>query len=262
LMAKNKVKEAFDVLARTVREEKIHTKLDEIKKSIVVESRSHLADLIGKNDRGKTRFYPVILAGVAIAALQQLVGINVIFYYGNTLWQSIGFGQEHSTALTLFTSTINVLATIVAVFLIDKVGRKPLLLTGSAGMFASLLAMAIIFAQAPIDNNLNPVLSGPLAYAAVILANLFIVFFAITWGPVLWVMLGEMFNNKIRGVALAAAGLAQWLSNFLVSTTFPPLAQNLGLGGVYGIYAFVAAFSFFFVLNKVKETAGIELEDM
>jgi len=262
LMMKQKVKEALQVLMRTVSEDKAHIKLDEIKEMFFVKHKAKFSDLFGKNVKGKTRLYPAVLAGISIAVLQQLVGVNVIFYYGNSLWQSVGFTAQDSSSLSTVTSVLNVLATVAAIFLIDKKGRKPLLMAGSAGMFISLLVMAISFANAPLDANLNPVFSRSLALTTVIAANLFIVFFAMTWGPVLWVMLGEMFNNKIRGVALSMAGLAQWLANFTVSTTFPPLTENLGLSWTYGIYAFVAIFAFFFVLNNVKETAGKELEEM
>jgi len=101
-----------------------------------------------------------------------------------------------------------------------------------------------------------------MAYTAVISANLFVVFFAFSWGPVCWILLGEMFNNRIRGAALALGGLSQWLSNFAISSTFPILLAKIGLGGAYGIYCFFAFVSIFFVLVKVRETKGKELEDM
>ncbi|HEY0573889.1 MAG TPA: MFS transporter, partial [Pseudonocardia sp.] len=99
---------------------------------------------------------------------------------------------------------------------------------------------------------------GPIAVVA---ANLYVVFFGASWGPVVWVMLGEMFNNKIRAVALAVAAAAQWIANFIVSTTFPPLA-NIGLGLAYGIYTLFAFLAALFVIKYVQETKGKELEDM
>ena len=185
-----------------------------------------------------------------------------LFYYGNVLWQSVGFKEEQSMMLSVLSSVINVLTTVIAIFAIDKAGRKPLLLIGGAGMFVSLALMSFVFGMAQIDVNGHPVLRGASAYAAVISANFYIIFFGMSWGPVMWVMLGEMFNNKIRGAALAIAGLTQWLANFIVSTTFPPLVKWVGLGYSYGIYAFFAFFGFFFVLNKIQETKGKELEDM
>lgn len=136
-----------------------------------------------------------------------------------------------------------------------------MLLVGSLGMFATLLAMAISFGLAPVVDG-QPSLTGMAAWIALGAANLYIVFFGMSWGPVVWVMLGEMFNNRIRGSALAVAGLAQWVANFLVSTTFPPLASGIGLGGAYGIYAFFAFLSIVFVVRAVTETKGKELEEM
>ncbi|MDR0304638.1 MAG: sugar porter family MFS transporter [Chitinispirillales bacterium] len=262
LVAKNRVLEAEKVLKNLIKTDKVKTKIQDIQKTILIGRSSRILDIFCKNEKGKMRLYPVVVAGLTIAALQQFVGINVIFYYGNTLWQSVGFREEQSLILSVLSSVINVLAMIIAIFLIDKVGRKPLLLIGSAGMFVSLATMAFVFTAVQIDTDGVPVLRGISAYTAVVLANIYVIFFGMSWGPVMWVMLGEMFNNRIRTAALAVAGLVQWLANFTVSTTFPSLVKGIGLGGSYGIYAFFAIFSFFFVLNKVQETKGKELEDM
>jgi len=262
LVAKMRISDAENVLKNLIPADKIQSKIDDIKRTITTGRRVKISDLFVKNPAGKTRLYPVVLAGIAIAALQQFVGINVIFYYGNALWQSVGFKEDKSLMLSILLSTINILTTFIAIFNIDKIGRKPLLLIGSAGMFVSMFTLSLIFGTAQADPSGNPILAGLPAYTAIAATNLFVVFFGMSWGPVMWVMLGEMFNNKIRGAALAVAGLSQWLANFLVSTTFPPLTQNLGLGGAYGIYAAFAIFSLFFVLSKVQETKGKELEDM
>jgi SP family sugar:H+ symporter-like MFS transporter len=97
---------------------------------------------------------------------------------------------------------------------------------------------------------------------ALLAANLFVFCFGFSWGPVVWVMLGEMFDNKIRAMALAVAAMVQWVANFIISTTFPPLLTSSGPGAAYGLYATAAAISFFFVLFFIKETKGMELEDM
>jgi len=129
-------------------------------------------------------------------------------------------------------------------------------------MFLTLGIMAAIFGTASVDAHGNPEISGAVAYTAVISANFYVVFFAFSWGPVCWVLLGEMFNNRIRGAALALGGLSQWISNFAISASFPVLLAKIGLGGAYGIYSFFAFVSIFFVLKKVTETKGKELEDM
>src|SRR5213075_2467102 len=148
--------------------------------------------------------------------------------------------------------------TIVAIALIDKIGRKPLLLGGAIGMVVTLGTMAICFSSATtVDGqpSLGPV-AGPIALVA---ANLYVVAFGMSWGPVVWVLLGEMFNNRIRATALAVAAAAQWVANFGVSATFPSL-QKSGLGLAYGLYAAAALASLFYVLRYVPETRGKELE--
>jgi MFS transporter, SP family, sugar:H+ symporter len=140
------------------------------------------------------------------------------------------------------------------------VGRKPLLLVGAAGQFVCLLTLAIVFGSAPLVEG-KPHLAGAAAPTALIAANVYVVFFALSWGPVVWVLLGEMFNNKIRAMALAVAAAAQWIANFVITTTFPPLS-DVGLGLAYGVYTTFALLAVVFVLKFVKETKGKELEDM
>src|SRR5262249_24496181 len=127
------------------------------------------------------------------------------------------------------------------------------------GQFVCLGVLAILIGTAPIVNGTPDLGSaGPIALIA---ANVYVVFFGATWGPVVWVLLGEMFSNKIRAMALSVAAAAQWLANFAISTTFPALS-DVGLGLAYGVYTFFAFVSVFFVLKFVKETKGRELEEM
>ncbi len=205
---------------------------------------------------------PIVWVGLLLACFQQFVGINVIFYYSSVLWRAVGFGESESLLITVITSVTNIVVTIVAIMLIDKLGRKMLLLIGSAGMALTLGTMAFIFGSAPLDPVTGqPNLVGAAGTVAIIAANLYVVFFGVSWGPVMWVMLGEMFNNKIRAYALAVAGAANWGANFLVSQTFPMLSEA-GLGLAYGIYTTMALLSFGFVVKMVRETRGMELEDM
>jgi MFS family permease len=155
--------------------------------------------------------------------------------------------------------------TIVAIMLIDKIGRRRLLTIGSAGMALTLGILAFLFATAQqvenADGVLEPVLSDSSGVSALIAANLFVVFFGMSWGPGVWVLLGEMFNNRIRSTALGVAAAAQWLANFAISTSFPSMA-NIGLGFAYGFYTTFAVLSLVFVIRFVPETKGRELEDM
>jgi SP family sugar:H+ symporter-like MFS transporter len=165
--------------------------------------------------------------------------------------------------ITVITSIVNIVTTLIAIATVDKFGRKPLLLLGSIGMTVTLGTLAVVFGNAAIDPATgNPTLTGSAGIIALLAANLYVVFFGFSWGPIVWVLLGEMFNNKIRAAALSVAASIQWIANFLVSTTFPPLLKSFGLGAAYGLYTIAAAISIFFVALLIKETKGKELEEM
>ncbi|RIX30684.1 sugar porter family MFS transporter [Amnibacterium setariae] len=202
---------------------------------------------------------PVVWAGIVLSVLQQFVGINVIFYYSTTLWNAVGF--KDSFAISVISAIINVVVTFVAIAFVDKVGRRPLLLGGSAGMVIALAAVAVSFSQAQTGSGGAVTLPNPWGVIALIGANLFVVCFGATWGPLVWVLLGEMFPNRIRAKALGVAAAAQWIANFVVTLTFPPLA-DLSLPLTYGLYAAFALISLLFVFFLVPETKGVSLEDM
>lgn len=231
-------------------------KIAEIKSTVNLERRQRFADLFG----GKFGFKTLIWVGILLSIFQQLVGINVIFYYSTTMWKSVGFQESDSFMISVITSVTNIVATIIAISLVDKVGRKRLLLVGSGMMTLSLGIMAVAFAQAVTVNG-EPSLPGHWGIIALVAANLFVVGFGASWGPVVWVLLGEMFPNNIRALALGLGAAAQWIANFAVSTTFPALA-DLGLEVAYGLYAGFALLSFLFVWRMVRETNGRQLEDM
>jgi sugar porter (SP) family MFS transporter len=231
-------------------------RLQEIEESLEHQRRISYRDLRGK----ALGLQPILWIGIGMAAFQQLVGINAIFYYSTTLWQSVGFSEDDSFITSVITAVINVVLTFVAIFFVDKVGRKKLLLVGSVGMFVGLLAAAISFANAT-GSGTDIRLDAPWGPIALIGANLFVVFFAATWGPVMWVVLGEVFPNKIRGLALGIATAFNWIFNFLVTLLFPILSQAVGLGFVYAGFALFAALSFWFVRALLPEVKGLELED-
>jgi MFS transporter, SP family, sugar:H+ symporter len=260
LMHKGKEREARKVLG-SVLVGGIDTRIAEIRRTILRDHDTKLSDL--KKPTGG--LLPIVYIGIALSVFQQFVGINVIFYYSSTLWQAVGFSEADALTQTVITSVTNIVVTVVAILLIDRIGRRRLLAIGSAGMFVSLGTMAVVFARAPLvanaDGQLEPVLEGAAGPLALIAANLFVVFFGMSWGPAVWVLLGEMFSNKIRGTALGIAAAAQWLANFAISTTFPTMA-DVGLWFAYGFYTLAALASLFFVLRFVPETKGKELEDM
>jgi MFS transporter, SP family, sugar:H+ symporter len=256
LVAQHRYDEAKVVLGKVLGGDTA-AKIEEIRASLRSEKPPRLGDILGRFG-----LLPIVWIGIGLSAFQQFVGINVIFYYGSALWRAVGFSEQHALALNVLTGLTNILTTLVAIATVDRFGRRPLLLFGSLGMAVTLGAMAACFAGAPLDAAGSPVLAGAGAWTALIAANLYIFFFGCSWGPVVWVLLGEMFNNRIRAAALAVAASAQWVANFAVSTTFPPMSKGLGLGASYSIYAAFAALSFVFVLRWVKETKGRELESM
>jgi MFS transporter, SP family, sugar:H+ symporter len=261
LVLRKRLGEAADVLGRFVgNSPPVQERIVDIEKSLGAERTRSLRDLAGP----AFGLLPVVWTGILLSVFQQFVGINVIFYYSATLWRAVGFTQDDALAITVITSVTNIVVTFVAIALVDRLGRRPLLIMGSLGMALTLGIMTWVFGTAPtamVAGNAQPQLGATAGLVAVIAANLYVVFFGASWGPVVWVLLGEMFNNRIRAYALAVAAAAQWIANFIVSQTFPTLA-GLNLGLAYGTYTLMAVLSLVFVLAKVKETRGLELEEM
>ena len=232
-------------------------RIREIQQTIGAERPSRLADL--RAARGG--LLPIVWVGIGLSVFQQFVGINVIFYYSTALWHSVGFTESDSMRISSITGVINIVTTLIAIAFVDRFGRRPLLLAGSIGMTLTLGAMAWLFANAGRDASGSPALAGGSGTAALVAANLYVFAFGFSWGPIVWVLLGEMFNNRIRGAALALAAAAQWIANWLVTLTFPGLSK-MGLGFAYGLYTAAAAVSFLFVARWVRETKGRTLEEM
>ncbi|MBU0556374.1 MAG: sugar porter family MFS transporter [Alphaproteobacteria bacterium] len=260
LVVKGKEERAHAVLSRLFGPEEATRKVSEIRNSLAADHhRPKLSDLIDKTT-GRVR--PIVWTGIGLAIFQQFVGINVVFYYGATLWEAVGFSEDYALQTNILSGTLSIAACIATMFLVDKIGRKPLLLFGSAGMAVTLAIVAYAFSTAITGPDGGVILPGNNGILALISANLYVIFFNLSWGPIMWVMLGEMFPNQIRGSGLAVAGLAQWLANALVSVSFPSLVISPGLAVAYFGYAFFAAVSFFFVRVMVRETKGRELEQM
>jgi MFS transporter, SP family, sugar:H+ symporter len=260
LMVKGRKEDARVVLTRLYGATEAAAKSTEIDASLSADHhRPQLSDLISKTT-GKVR--PIVWVGIGLATFQQLVGINVVFYYGAVLWQAVGFSESDAMLINVLSGALSIGACLVTIVLIDKVGRKPLLWIGSLGMAVSLAAVAVAFASATLDTAGKLSLSDAMGVLALVAANVYVVFFNMSWGPVMWVMLGEMFPNQIRGSGLAVAGAAQWTSNFAITMTFPILLTSIGLAGAYGLYTLAAIVSAVFVLKYVKETKGKELEAM
>lgn len=257
LVAKHQDAAAAQILADDTGEADPDHKIRQIRFSLGDDNKRSLSDLRGR----ALGLHPFVWTGILLSVFQQFVGINVIFYYSTTLWKSVGFEESEAFTTSTMTSVTNIVVTIIAIALVDKVGRRLLLLIGSAGMAVALAVMAIAFSTGSVDANGDAALSGAWATAALVAATGFVVFFGASWGPVVWVLLGEMFPNRIRATALAVAAAAQWFANFLITVSFPALS-SFSLVAAYGFYALMAVLSFIFVLRRVPETRGVELEDM
>ncbi|MDP9866641.1 MULTISPECIES: sugar porter family MFS transporter [Streptosporangium] len=234
----------------------LDTRVTEIYNLLRSEHRPRMRDLRGP----ALGLLPIVWIGILLSVFQQFVGINVIFYYSASLWQSVGINQSDSLLISFSTSIINIVGTFIAIALVDRIGRKPLLLIGSAGMAVSLAVAAWAF-SAGVRTGAGVRLPETQGTVALVAAHVFVLFFALSWGVVVWVLLGEMFPNRIRAAALSVAASAQWVANWLITVSFPSLAA-WSLAGAYVGYAFFAALSFFFVMFMVRETKGRRLEEM
>ncbi|THA82063.1 sugar porter family MFS transporter [Streptomyces sp. A0592] len=228
----------------------------EIEHAMHSEHKSTFKDLLGS----RFAFLPIVWIGIGLSVFQQLVGINVIFYYSSSLWQSVGIDPSSSFLYSFTTSIINIIGTVIAMIFVDRIGRKPLALIGSAGMAVSLglCAWAFSFTSGTGDDITMP---DAQATVALVAAHAFVLFFALSWGVVVWVLLGEMFPNRIRAAALGVAASAQWIANWVITVSFPSLA-DWSLSGAYVIYTVFALLSIPFVLKWVPETKGKALEEM
>jgi SP family sugar:H+ symporter-like MFS transporter len=200
---------------------------------------------------------PIVWVGIVVAALQQFVGINVIFFYSTTLWKSVGFSEDDAFVTSLLTALVNIAATVAAIGLVDRLGRRPLLLGGAAGMAVSLGVLAVCFASATGEGDAIA-LPQPAGTIALVAANLFVIAFGVSWGPLMWVVLGELFDTRTRTVALSLTVMVNWLANWLVTRTFPTLA-DVSLPLTYGIYTAFAVAALVFTARTVPETKGLVL---
>ncbi|MFE7239910.1 sugar porter family MFS transporter [Streptomyces sp. NPDC057580] len=254
LISVGKNERAKEILAEVEgKEVDLDARVAEIQTAMHREHKSTFKDLLGS----RFGFLPIVWVGIGLSVFQQLVGINVAFYYSATLWQSVGIDPTASFFWSFTTSIVNIIGTVIAMVLVDRVGRKPLALAGSTGMAIALACEAWAF-SADLVNGKLPTTQGVVALVA---AHGFVLFFALSWGVVVWVFLGEMFPNKIRAAALGVAASAQWIANWAITASFPSLA-DWNLSGTYIIYTCFAVLSIPFVLKFVKETKGKALEEM
>jgi MFS transporter, SP family, sugar:H+ symporter len=256
LISNNKIPQATEILRKLLGDTNIDAKVERIRETLQRDTKPSWRDLKGPSGR----IAGIVWVGLLLSMFQQFVGINVIFYYSNVLWEAVGFTESSAFVITVISAVINILTTLIAIASIDRFGRKPLLVIGSTGMAITLATMAIVFGAAKVVDG-KPILHGAQGPIALVAANLFVVAFGMSWGPVTWVLLGEIFPNRMRAAALSVAAGGQWVSNWIITVTFPGL-KDISLALAYGLYAAFAAISLFFVLRFVEETKGKALEDM
>ena len=245
---------AREVLEELPDEDHPQQRIDEIHE---VEQEEQTESGIGALLRAKW-VRPALIVACGLAIFQQLVGINTIIYYAPTTLTNVGFAKTSAIYANLIIGVINVGMTIIAIKLVDRVGRKPLLFAGVAGMVTSLLVLGI--ANAALATPHHP--GDPAAVITLICLATFIASFAATWGPVVWVMIPEVLPLSVRGTAMGVAVFLNWGANFLVSQTFPPLLNGVGPGPVFIGYAVLGIVAAVFVKTMVTETKGRSLEEI
>mgnify|MGYP000859430763 CR=1 FL=1 len=218
----------------------------ETAKGILAEIRETVAE---KRDKLFSYGVTVVMIGILLSFFQQAVGINVVLYYAPRIFENMGASGDASLMQTVVMGVVNIIFTVVAILTVDKFGRKPLLVIGSVGMMTGMIALSILSFKDVIG------------IAALVFIIIYTASFMMSWGPICWVLISEIFPNTIRGQAVAIAVAAQWISNFVVSSTFPSLSE-WSVGGTYLIYAVFSLLSAIFVLRFVPETKGKTLEDM
>jgi SP family arabinose:H+ symporter-like MFS transporter len=242
---KGRKKEAAVILEKISETESIEKEVEEIENSFHAKHSISWKKLFSKTYR------PVLFIGIIVAVFQQVTGINSIIYYAPVIFKETGIDSASSLLQTIGIGVVNVIATFVAIGLVDKVGRKKLLLTGSLLMGLSLVAIGLCFKYSYFDH-----------YIVLIFMLLYVASFGSTLGAVVWVYLSEIFPNLVRSMALSVATLALWLADFAVTLSFPVMTKQLGTSYTMFCYAALCVVAFVYMLLKVKETKGKSLEDI
>ncbi|MGE4586759.1 MAG: sugar porter family MFS transporter [Mangrovibacterium sp.] len=229
---------ALKILSRINGKDKARAILQEIKNTVEHSSAKLFS-------YGKT----IILIGILLSVFQQFVGINVALYYAPRIFESMGAEKDASMLQTVVMGLVNVVFTVIAIVTVDRWGRKPLLMVGSVGMAVGMLAIGTLAFMKVIGIS-------TLVFIIIYTAS-----FMMSWGPITWVLISEIFPNRIRGKAVAIAVAAQWAANYLVSSTYPAMMEFSG-GMTYCLYGIMSILSFIFVWKMVPETKGKTLEEM
>ena len=252
LFEHGQVAKARTVLSRSRSPEEVDQEfreMEEIKELEEEQARVSYKELLAPYVR------PALIIGIGLAIFQQITGINTVIYYAPTILQNVGFSEGGAIAATAVgVGLVNVGFTILAVRIIDRAGRRPLLIIGLIGMIISLALLGLVFALGAT--------SGAAGLLATVCLGLYIASFAISLGPVFWLMISEIYPLRIRGTAMSVASIANWGSNWLVALTFPVLLATFGGAGSFWLFAGVGIVAWFFVYFRVPETKGRSLEEI
>jgi MFS transporter, SP family, sugar:H+ symporter len=251
LVSRGRDDDARDVLRRNRDEEAVEQEIQDIKE-VERQEEGGLSELLASWVR------PALIVAIGLAVFQQIIGINTIIYYAPTTLTNVGYGNAAAIYANLIIGVVNVLMTLLAIRLIDRVGRKPLLLGGLVGMVASLTVLGL--STLLLSEPSTP--TDPVAVITLVCLAVFIASFAATWGPTVWVMLPEVLPLRIRGTAMGVAIFLHWIANFIVAQTFPSLLASVGPGPTFLGYAVIGVLAFVFVQALVTETKGRSLEQI
>jgi sugar porter (SP) family MFS transporter len=250
LLERGREAEARTVLARLDDGAHVDADLAMIRADLAREGQGSWSDLLDPTVR------PALGVGIGLAVFQQVTGINAVIYYAPQIFQTAGFTSDTvELAATIGVGVVNVLATFIAMGLVDRSGRKPLLVAGVTGMIAALAILGLAFRESTAGG-------GALGAITVLCLTIYIVFFAFSLGPIVWLMISEIFPYRIRAQAIAVSTAANWGANFLVSLTFPIMRTRLGSAATFFVYAVMGMATLAFVLRTVPETKGRTLEEI
>ncbi|MFQ5952823.1 MAG: sugar porter family MFS transporter [Candidatus Omnitrophota bacterium] len=248
LISHSLVDKAKEVLRRIRKTQDVDSEISEVQQSLNAQGGSW-KELLGPFVR------PALIVGVGLAILQQVTGINTVIYYAPTIFQSAGFKSASSAILaTVGVGIVNVIMTVVAMQLVDRIGRRPLLLIGLAGMTSSLAFLGLSFKLTGLTDVIGAIAAGSLM--------LYVGSFAIGMGPVFWLLISEIYPLKVRGIAMSSATVFNWGSNLLVGITFLTLINRLGRPATFWLYATLSIGTWLFVWFFVPETKGKTLEEI
>lgn len=240
LVLKNQDEKALSILNKLYEKAVAKATLFEIKSSF-------------HNNKGKSKLFSfgkaIVIIGIMLSVFQQFVGINVALYYAPRIFESMGAGRDASMVQTIIMGLVNVVFTLIAIFTVDKFGRKPLLIIGSIGMTIGMFGVA------------GMAFSNTIGIGTLIFIIIYTASFMMSWGPVVWVLIAEIFPNKIRGQAVAIAVAAQWAANYFISSTYPAMMEYSG-GLTYSFYGIMSLLSAIFIWKFVPETKGKSLEEL